>query len=119
MLLKINVWGGGGQGVDTGEWKKEWGWGGNSPTCVEMRPEVTREGGGEKGAGGDGCYRCKQTICTLEGGGQVRREAGGKTVKQRERRERERGRGRFTGTLVKGEAWLKESTPTETNKILF
>jgi len=64
--------------------------------------------------------------------GELRGWRGGKTESNRGRRERERekerarerekerrGRGSFTGTLVKGEVWLKESTPTETNKILF
>lgn len=41
--------------------------------------------------------------------------------KEREKRERERGEGqrefyRYSG---EGEGWLKESTPMETNKILF
>lgn len=35
---------------------------------IQKSGEVTREGGGEKGAGRDGCYHCKLTICTLEGG---------------------------------------------------
>lgn len=96
-----------------------------------MGSEVTREGGSEKGVGRDRCYRCKLTICTLEGGrgeGVARGVRGGKgggdRVKQREEEERKRerrrwGRGSFYRFSGEGEAWLKESTPMETNKILF
>lgn len=60
--------------------------------------------------------------------GEPRGERGGKgggdRVKQREEEERKRerrrwGRGSFYRYSGEGEAWLKESTPMETNKILF
>lgn len=35
---------------------------------LERRSRVLREESGEKGVGGGGCYGCKLTICTLDGG---------------------------------------------------
>lgn len=73
---------------------------------------------------GVGNYHSKLTICTLKGGQGILRGRRGREygvgVKQRVRENVGRwGRGNFYRYSGEGEAWLKESTPLETNKILF
>lgn len=97
-----------------------------------MGPEVTREGGGEKGVGVGGAWVLPLQVDNMYIGGWAGELRGGRggggggretePNRGRGRREGEReevGQREFYRYSGEGEAWLKESTPMETNKILF